>query len=74
MINRRNNTYFQLPPEFTGGKKSKDASMALSINLVIPKEFEGKKAEKFIDELTQEASEMFIKFMKKSVKKYLEKE
>lgn len=73
MINRRNTVYYTLPEEITGSKKAKDASMAISINLVLPKELEG-KADKLIDAINDEASEMFAKFMKKQIKKYLEKE
>lgn len=72
MINRRNTVYYALPEEFTGSKKAKDASMAISINLVLPKELEG-KADKLIDEINDEASKMFAKFMKKQIKKHLEK-
>lgn len=72
MINRRNTMYYTLPEEFTGGKKTKDATMSISINLVLPKEFEG-KADKLIDEINDEGGKMFVKFMKKSIKKYLEK-
>ena len=71
MINRRANFYYNLPIELTGGTKSKEAKMTVSINMVVPKEMEGKKTMKFIDDEIDMISKDFKKFMAKRIEKLL---
>lgn len=70
MINRRANVYCALPEELQR-KNSKDAKMAISISMTLPKELEGKKASKFIDEQMEEVSKAFRKFIKKQSEKVI---
>ena len=71
MVNRRSSMYFTLPNELTGGEKSKEAKMNVSISMVLPKAME-KKSSKFIDDQMEELSKSFKKFMKKQIEKLME--
>lgn len=69
MINRRAVIYAELPEELVKGKKSKEAKLEISINLVIPRELEGKKAVEFIDDAIDDVAKGFKKFIRKRSEK-----
>lgn len=71
MINRRATVYCKLPEELTDGKKGKEAKMAISISITAPKEMEGKKASRFIDDQIDDVSKAFKKFIDKRADKLL---
>lgn len=70
MINRRSTAYYTLPEELAPGK-TKETKLTMSFGLVVPKDME-KKAQKFMETLTDNAAKEFKKFMKKQVNKRLE--
>ena len=71
MINRRAVVYCELPEELAPGK-TKEAKLTISIGMVVPKEMEGKKTMKFIDDEIDMISKDFKKFMAKRIEKLLE--
>jgi hypothetical protein len=73
MINRRATVYRQLPEELAGNK-AKEAKLAISINMVVPKEMEGKKATEFIDDEIDQIAKDFKKFIDKRAQKLLDKD
>lgn len=71
MISRTVNTYVDLPEELTGKKKKSEAKSTMTIQVVVPADFE-KKAQKFMDEQLDEVSKKFKKFVKKEIDKRME--
>lgn len=74
MINRSKTCYVEIPPEIqSGGRKRKDAKMQVSLNLVVPAEFE-KKGEKFMKDALKAFDKSFQRFMQDLINKAMEKE
>lgn len=71
MLNRRSSVYYTLPDELVSGTKTKESKATISIGIVVPKDME-KKAQKFMEEATDDFAKSFKKFMKKQVEKRME--
>lgn len=75
MINRSYTVYYTIPPDILekDTKKRREAKGTISMNVVVPPEFE-KKASKFMDSFAKEYEKQFKKFMKREIERKLEPE
>lgn len=71
--NRSNTTYRKLPDSLATSKLP-DAKLTASLNVLVPKEIDRKKVDRFMKEAHESLSDAFQKFIKKEVKKATEKE
>lgn len=66
--NRSNTTYQKLKGSLAAGKL-KDAKLTASLNVVVPKEIDRKRIDRFLEESHREMAKAFKKFIKKEMEK-----
>lgn len=66
--NRSNTTYRKLPDHLASGKLS-DAKLTASLNVLVPKEIDRKRVDRFMKEAHDSLADAFQKFIKKEIKK-----
>ena len=66
--NRSNTTYRKLPEQLATSKLP-DAKLTASLNVLVPKEIDRKKVDRFMKEAHKSLADAFETFIKKEVKK-----
>ena len=66
--NRSNTTYRKLPEHMSSGKLT-DAKLTASLNVLVPKDIERKRVDKFLKEAHDSLAKAFEKFIKREIKR-----